>query len=54
MHYEFNLVSGSLLTLERGRCMPGVVVRDIPAVCDDATAAVSCGAGPAGGVCGPV
>ena len=45
--------SGSLLTLDLVRGMPGVVAR-CSRCCDDATSAVSCGAGPFGGVCGPV
>ena len=45
--------SGGLLTMGGGRGMPWVK-RECPGVCDDATCAVSCGAGPAGGVCGPV
>ncbi len=45
--------NGSLLTLGEGRGMPWVT-RECPGVCDDATRAVSCGAGPAGGLCGPV
>ena len=54
MHYEFNLVSGSLLTLGRVGDMPGGSVVMCSGVCDDGTSAVSRGAGPAGGVCGPV
>ena len=46
--------SGSLLTVGEGRCMPWVMARQCPGVCDDATCAVCCGAGTAGGVCGPV
>ncbi|MGH3270724.1 MAG: hypothetical protein ACRDN1_16965 [Trebonia sp.] len=46
--------SGSLLTLERVRGMPGSSVVTCSGVCDDATPAVSRGAGPLGGVCGAV
>ena len=46
--------SGSLLTSERARGMPGSSGVICSGVRDDATSAVSRGAGPAGGVCGAV
>src|SRR6266849_2779015 len=46
--------TGSLLTLEPVCGMPGSSGRTYSGVCDDATSALSRGAGPLGGVCGPV
>ena len=50
----FSFANGSLLTMKWVRGMPGVVFVRCPGVCDDPTPALSCGAGPAGGVRGPV
>ena len=51
---DTTIPSGSLLTLEQVGGMPGSSGVRCPGVCDDGTSALSCGAGPAGGVCGPV
>jgi hypothetical protein len=51
---EPGAASGSLLTSEHSRGMPGSSVVMCCGVRDDGSPALSRGAGPAGGVCGPV